>query len=159
MPAPRPQFPWMCYCRVLGPRGALFLMTFAASRLHCRADARDPLLRSARTQGFTAGPVYERCSPMLGSLKTSRTYERGTPVMHRGRCSSTELSNLGGTRRLSRRLNRAIGVQEKARPCRPRGRGPRGPFASRCSSNKLSDVNRIAHIWIYGCGVQINWFR
>ena len=32
-------------------------------------------LRSERTQGFTAGPVYgrARCSPMLGSLKTSRT--------------------------------------------------------------------------------------
>ena len=40
--------------------------------LHCRADPRDPLLRSERTQGFTAGPVYgrARCSPMLGSLKT-----------------------------------------------------------------------------------------
>ena len=36
-------------------------------------DPRDPLLRSERTQGFTAGPVYgrARCSPMVGSLKTS----------------------------------------------------------------------------------------
>ena len=40
--------------------------------LHCRAGPRDPLLRSERTQGFAAGPVYgrARCSPMLGCLKT-----------------------------------------------------------------------------------------
>ena len=38
-------------------------------------DPRDLLLRSERTQGFAAGPVYSRakCLPMLGSLKTLRT--------------------------------------------------------------------------------------
>ena len=44
----------------------------AASHLHCRADPRDPLLRSERTQGFAAGPVHGRArrSPMLGSFIT-----------------------------------------------------------------------------------------
>ena len=49
-------------------------MSLYKSPTHGRLQAatRDPLLRSERTQGFTAGPVYgrARCSPMLGSLKT-----------------------------------------------------------------------------------------